>query len=103
MYLFFDIDATLVDHKKASELAAAKFLQSFAHLLPYSQVEFLRIWHRCRRLSEPRGRNGRCLVEPIQNTYARFTRACNWYVGRIRAAFADTCADSLKAKIAPEG
>src|SRR4029453_19439083 len=45
MYLFFDIDATLVDHKKASELAAAKFLQSFAHLLLYSQVEFLRIWH----------------------------------------------------------
>jgi len=45
MYLFFDIDATLVEHKKASELAAAKFLQSFAHLLPYSQVEFLRIWH----------------------------------------------------------
>lgn len=45
MYLFFDIDATLVDHQKASELAAAKFLQSFAHLLPYCQVEFLRIWH----------------------------------------------------------
>src|SRR4030095_1829762 len=45
MFIFFDIDATLVDHEKAAEIAVARFLQSFAHVLPYSQVEFLKTWH----------------------------------------------------------
>jgi putative hydrolase of the HAD superfamily len=45
MFIFFDIDATLVDHDKAAEMAASKFLQHFAHLLPYSQASFLKVWH----------------------------------------------------------
>jgi putative hydrolase of the HAD superfamily len=45
MFIFFDIDATLLDHEKAAEIAVATFLQSFAHLLPYSQGEFLKTWH----------------------------------------------------------
>ena len=45
MFIFFDIDATLVDHDKAAEMAATKFLQHFAHLLPYSQAKFLKTWH----------------------------------------------------------
>jgi len=46
MFVFFDIDATLVDHDKAAEMAASKFLQHFAHLLPYShEAKFLKAWH----------------------------------------------------------
>ena len=45
MFIFFDIDATLVDHDKATELAASNFLQHFAHLFPYSSVQFLKAWH----------------------------------------------------------
>jgi putative hydrolase of the HAD superfamily len=45
MFIFFDIDATLVDHDKAAEMAASKFLQHFAYLLPYSQAKFLKMWH----------------------------------------------------------
>jgi len=44
MFIFFDIDATLVDHDKAAEMAASNFLQHFAHLLPYSQARFLKLW-----------------------------------------------------------
>lgn len=45
MFIFFDIDATLVDHERAAELAASTFLRHFARFLPYSQVEFLKVWH----------------------------------------------------------
>jgi putative hydrolase of the HAD superfamily len=46
MFIFFDIDATLVDHEKAAEIAASKFLRHFADLLPYShEPEFLKAWH----------------------------------------------------------
>lgn len=46
MFIFFDIDATLVDHEKAAEMAASKFFQYFVRLLPYSPAEFLKEWHK---------------------------------------------------------
>jgi putative hydrolase of the HAD superfamily len=45
MVVFFDIDATLIDHKKAAEVAACNFLKNFSHILPYSEVDFCKIWH----------------------------------------------------------
>lgn len=45
MFIFFDIDGTLIDHERASAIASIKFLDHFADVLPYSHDEFPSIWN----------------------------------------------------------
>jgi putative hydrolase of the HAD superfamily len=46
MVVFFDIDATLIDHKKAADVAASHFLKNFSDILPYSETDFCNLWHK---------------------------------------------------------
>lgn len=43
--LFFDIDATLLDHERAEELGAIEFLKASNEQLNLSASEFVKLWH----------------------------------------------------------
>ncbi len=42
--IFFDIDDTLLDDRRAQDEAARAFRREFAHLIPYSEDEFPALW-----------------------------------------------------------
>ncbi len=50
MMIFFDIDGTLIDQRKAETIAAAHFLSMYGHLLGhrYSLSEFCSLWRHLR-------------------------------------------------------
>jgi putative hydrolase of the HAD superfamily len=49
MMIFFDIDGTLIDQRKAETIAARHFLAIYGHLLePYTIEEFCVLWRRLR-------------------------------------------------------
>jgi putative hydrolase of the HAD superfamily len=50
MMIFFDIDGTLMDQRKAETIAARDFLESYGHLLrrPYTLADFCVLWRHLR-------------------------------------------------------
>jgi putative hydrolase of the HAD superfamily len=55
MMIFFDIDETLIDQRRAEAVAAARFLESYGARLPrhYSVPEFCRLWRELREKHAP--------------------------------------------------
>lgn len=44
MFIFFDLDGTLIDYERAAMTASLRFLSQFADALPYSEKEFPSVW-----------------------------------------------------------
>ena len=45
MYIFFDVDGTLVDYEAAEKTAALQFLDNFSGVLPFEREAFASLWH----------------------------------------------------------
>jgi putative hydrolase of the HAD superfamily len=69
--IFFDIDETLIDQRRAEAEAARQILAEYGNLLnqPYSVDEFCRVWRRLREKHAPAFLNG--LVSSHENRRRR--------------------------------
>ncbi len=77
MFVFFDIDDTLVNHERAARLAALKFRQQFRDYISCSRKEFLARWRKISDKHNDLYLQGKVTLIELRH-------------GRIREFFADT-------------
>jgi putative hydrolase of the HAD superfamily len=91
MFIFFDIDETLMDQRKAEAAAAAKWLAVYGNLLErrYSAAELCRVWRRLREKYAPLFLSG--LISLREQRRRRIRELC----GADRIYFSNAEADTI--------